>query len=40
MGEAWEADKAGLEAEITATFNAAATNEDKLCNEAMFVDLC
>ena len=38
MKKGWESDKDTLVAELTETFNAAATNEDKLLNEAQFVD--
>ena len=34
----WEENKDELTAEVTATFNAAATNEEKLLNEAQFID--
>ena len=34
MVEGWEKDPDGLTAELSATFNAAATNENKLLNEA------
>ena len=34
MTEGWEKDPDGLTAELSATFNAAATNENKLLNEA------
>ena len=40
MMKAWETDKDALEAEITATFNAAATGENGVVNEAQYVDLC
>ena len=38
--EGWTADKDGLTAEITAIFNAAATGENKLLNEAQYVEVC
>ena len=34
MAEGWHKDPDGLTAELSATFNAAATNENKLLNEA------
>ena len=39
MTEGWEKDPDGLTAELSATFAAAATNENKLLNEAQFVDM-
>ena len=40
MIKGWEEDMAGLTKEITDTFNAAATGENGVCNEAQYVDLC
>ena len=39
MMEGWTADKDRLTAEIIVIFNAVATYENKLCNEAQYVEL-